>query len=324
MKVHLVDGTYELFRAYFGPPPARNRRGREVGASRGLFATLVKLLSDPEVTHVACAFDHVVESFRNDLFAGYKTGEGMDPELFGQFELAEQVSRALGIVTCPMVEFEADDAIATLSAIASRDSRVDEVLLCSPDKDLAQCVRGDRVVMLDRMRGTRRNEDGVVEKFGVPPASIPDFLALVGDAADGIPGIPGFGAKTAAALLSICGTVEGIPDDPSIWTPRVRGAPRLAANLAARRPEARLYRLLATLRTDVPIGLTVDDLEWKGASEAHLDAVCEELGASDLAERARSLRHRAAVAATTASTPAVKSASGVSRLTTTTGPKGKS
>jgi len=285
--VHLVDGTYELFRAYYGAPSSVNARGIEVGASRALGASLVKLLRDPRVTHVACAFDHVIESFRNALFDGYKTGDGIEPALYGQFELAERVSRALGIVTWPMVEFEADDALATFAAQAADDARVEQVLVCSPDKDLAQCVRGERVVLFDRMREKRLDEAGVVEKFGVPPLAIADYLALVGDDADGIPGIPGFGDKSARAVLAAYGTLDAIPDDERAWSVKVRGAARLARALVERRQEARLYKTLATLCTDVPLGATVDTLSWAGPDEATLESVCAELEDPKLGERVR-------------------------------------
>lgn len=277
MKVHLVDGTFELFRAFYGAPPRRNRSGREVGASRGLFGSLVKLIRDENVTHVACAFDHVIESFRNELFDGYKTGDGVDPALLGQFELAERVSRALGIVTWPMIEFEADDAIATAARIAALDPRVDGIELCSPDKDLAQCVAGERVVLVDRVRRRRYTERDVEAKFGVPPRSIPDFLALVGDTADGIPGVPGWGEKSTALVLSAYGTVEAIPPSDADWTVKVRGARRLAEALAGLHDEALLFRRLATLDTNVPLGVTVDDLAWSGPDSALLAELADEL-----------------------------------------------
>lgn len=284
MKVHLVDGTFELFRAYYGAPPRKNREGREVGAGRGLFGSLLKLLKDDEVTHIACAFDHVIESFRNDLFEGYKTGEGIEPDLLSQFELGERVSNALGILTWPMIEFEADDAMATAANLSARDSRVDKVLLCSPDKDLAQCVVGERVVLVDRMRRREYSEPDIIEKFGVPPRSIPDFLALVGDTADGIPGVPGWGEKSAAAVLSAYGDVESIPPVDTDWTVKVRGARRLAANLAELREEVKLYRELATLRTDVPLGVGVDELAWRGPDADRLKALADELDDSKLVE----------------------------------------
>jgi 5'-3' exonuclease len=278
VNVHLVDGTYELFRNWFGPPRRRSPDGREVGAVIGLVRTLAALLREPGVTHVACAFDHVIESFRNDLFAGYKTAEGVDPELLGQFEPAERAAAALGIVVWPMIEFEADDALATAAARAAADPRVERVLLCSPDKDLAQCVRGERVVLLDRRRQLVLDESAVVAKFGVSPASIPDWLALVGDEADGIPGIRGFGPRTAATLLARWGSIDAIPGDAAAWEVPVRGADRLARTLAECREEAVLYRRLATLRTDVPLGEEVTDLEWRGADRPALDAIAAELG----------------------------------------------
>ena len=286
MKIHLVDGTYELFRAYYGGQPHLNASGVEVGAVRTLFASLLVLLRAPDVTHVGVAFDHVIESFRNGLFPGYKTGEGIDPALYGQFGLAEAASEALGLVTWPMVEFEADDAMASAAALAERDARVEQVLLCSPDKDLAQCVTAKRVVLVDRMRKNVLDEEKVVEKFGVRPTSIPDYLALVGDTADGIPGIPGWGARSAASVLSVYGHVDAIPADPSTWTVAVRGAARLARALNEARAEAALYRELATLRRDAPIGVDVDGLEWKGPDSTKLAALCEELEDPELFARA--------------------------------------
>lgn len=286
VKVHLLDGTYELFRAYYGGPPSRNARGEEVGAARTLFRSFASLLDDPAVTHVACAFDHVIESFRNGLFDGYKTGEGIEPELFAQFPLAERVSSALGVVTWPMVEFEADDALATAAERASDDPRVEQVLIASPDKDLAQCVRGARVVLLDRMRRTVLDEPGVVAKFGVPPSAIADYLALVGDAADGIPGIPGWGEKSTAAVLAAYGSIEAIPHDPATWSVKVRGAARLAASLNASRKDAALYRVLATLRRDVPIDDVPDALAWRGPDLAAIRELAAELRDDKLVDRA--------------------------------------
>lgn len=276
MKLHLVDGTFELFRCWFGAPRAQGPDGVEIGAVRGLLRTLLALLQEEGVTHVGVAFDHVIESFRNELFEGYKTGEGVDPELLGQFELAERACRALGVVVWPMVEFEADDALATAAA-RFRD-RVDQVQICSPDKDLAQCVVGDRVVTRDRIRGTVLDEGGVREKFGVLPRSIPDWLALVGDTADGIPGIPGWGAKSAAAVLARYGHIEDIPPSVDRWDLKVRGAPKLSERLEAQRDDALLYRRLATLRTDAPVHEELDDLRWRGAHRAELRAICAELG----------------------------------------------
>jgi 5'-3' exonuclease len=285
MIVHLVDGTYELFRAHFGAPPARAPDGREVGATRGLVRSLAALLREPGVTHVAVAFDHVVESFRNDLFPGYKTSEGVPDELLGQFPLAEEAARALGLVVWPMVEFEADDALATAAARFAAHPGVEQVLVCTPDKDLAQCVRGTRVVGFDRMRRRLLHEDGVREKFGVGPASIPDWLALVGDTADGIPGLPRWGEKSAAAVLARWERLEAIPDDPARWEVPVRGAAALAGSLRAGREEAVLYRTLATLRTDVPLAESLEDLRWRGPRDAALAALEAAVGEKGLAAR---------------------------------------
>jgi 5'-3' exonuclease len=285
LRIHLVDGTYELFRAFYGAPGATAPDGAEVGAVRGLARSMLALLRNEGATHVAVAFDHVVESFRNDLFEGYKTGDGIDPDLLGQFEAAERVVRALGMVVWPMVEFEADDALATAAARFAADDRVEQVRVCSPDKDLAQCVRKDRVVAVDRRRGRVVDEAAVVERFGVFPASIPDWLALVGDGADGIPGIPRWGERSTSTVLGHYGSIEKIPDDADRWDVRVRGAKRLAENLSARRPEAALYKTLATLRTDVPIEERVEDLEWTGASRGEVEEVARALGDENLAAR---------------------------------------
>jgi 5'-3' exonuclease len=285
VKVHLVDGTYELFRAYYGVPPAHDATGRPVGAIRGILATHLALLREPGVTHVACAFDHVIESFRNQLFDGYKTGEGVDPDLLAQFHPAERAIRALGIVVWPMVEFEADDALAAGAALFRDLPGVEQVVICTPDKDLSQCVVGNRVVCRDRRQGIDRDEAGVVAKFGVPPASIPDWLALVGDTADGFPGLPGWGEKSASAVLARYGRLEAIPDDAAAWDVAVRGRDRLAASLRERRADAVLYRRLATLRTDVPLVESLAELEWRGARRSELEAVCREIGAEDLLPR---------------------------------------
>jgi 5'-3' exonuclease len=285
VRAYLVDGTYELFRAYYGGPQSQNATGQEVGAARTLLRSLLVLLQEPSVTHVACAFDHVIESFRNELFAGYKTGEGIEPELFAQFGLAERVSAALGILTWPMIDFEADDALATAADVCARDERVRQVLLCSPDKDLAQCVTGDRVVLLDRMREKVLDEDGVRGKFGVSPGSIPDYLALVGDAADGIPGIKGWGAKSAGALLARYFDLDRIPGACETWSVKVRGAEKLSLALNQNRDAARLYRVLATLRRDVPLGVRVDDLEWTGPHPEKLAELARELGDDKLVDR---------------------------------------
>jgi 5'-3' exonuclease len=285
MKLHLVDGTYELFRAYFGAPPTRSPGGHEVGAVRGLMRSLLALLREDGVTHVAVAFDHVIESFRNRLFEGYKTGEGVPAELLGQFEPAERAARALGVVVWPMVEFEADDALATAAARWADDPALEQVVVCTPDKDLAQCVRGTRVVMLDRLRRQIRDEHGVLAKFGVPPASIPDWLALVGDNADGIPGLRGWGAKTASTVLARFGHIEQIPDDERAWNVKVRGAATLAQSLREGRDALRLYKTLATLRRDAPLEETLADLEWRGARRSELELICAELGDNDFAAR---------------------------------------
>jgi 5'-3' exonuclease len=285
MKVHLLDGTYELFRNYFGAPPRRAPDGREIGATLGLLRTLLYLLAEPEATHIACAFDHVIESFRNNLFPGYKTGEGVDPDLLAQFPLAEQAAAALGVVVWPMVEFEADDALASGAARFKDHPSVEQVVICSPDKDLAQCVRGSRVVCLDRRRSILLDEQGVVKKFGVPPESMPDWLALVGDAADGYPGIPGWGAKSASAVLSRFGHLESIPEDFRKWGIELGRAKRLAESLVQRREEALLYRRLATLRTDVPIAETLEELEWQGARREELASLCGDWRETELLGR---------------------------------------
>ncbi len=277
MKVHLFDGTYELFRAYFGAPSARNAQGEEVGATRSLLRSLAAFARRGDVTHLASAYDHVIESFRNQLFAGYKTGEGIAPELLSQFPLAEQATRALGIVTWPMVEFEADDALATAAERFAGREGVEQVVILSPDKDLMQCVRGERVVVVDRMRKLTYDEQGVMAKFGVAPRSIPDLLALVGDSADGIPGIPRWGAKSAALLLSHYGSVSRIPDDETTWEVKVRGAAQLGANLRTARRECLLYRELAVLRTDVPLPQTLEELRWQGPDRAALAELCRRI-----------------------------------------------
>lgn len=284
MKIHLIDGTYELFRSYYGPPPKKAPDGREVGATVGLLRSLLSLINDTGATHIGCAFDHVVESYRNDLFEGYKTGEGIDPDLFSQFSLAEEAVSALGIVVWPMVEFEADDALATAALRFQDEPGVDQVVICSPDKDLAQLVSGDHVVCWDRRREIIYDEEAVIEKFGVSPASIPDWLALVGDSADGIPGVPAWGAKSASALLSQFQHIEDIPDEIEQWGLTAGRARRLAENLESQREEAFLYRQLTTLRDDVPLEESVSDLEWRGARD-EFKQFCQELGASDLPDR---------------------------------------
>jgi 5'-3' exonuclease len=285
VRIHLVDGTYELFRAYFGAPKATGPTGIEVGATRGILWSMLSLLREDRVTHVAVAFDHVIESFRNELFAGYKSSEGVPEDLLAQFPLAERATHALGMVTWPMVEFEADDALATAAARWSDEPEVEQIVLCTPDKDMAQCVRGSHIVCMDRMRRKLIDELAVVEKYGVPPASIPDWLALVGDSSDGYPGIARWGAKSAAAVLARYGHLEAIPDHERQWGLVVRGASTLATSLRAHREEAFLYRRLATLRTDVPLTETLDDLRWQGARVRELKDLCRELGNDDIIGR---------------------------------------
>ena len=267
MDIYLVDGTYELFRHYFALPSARDAKGREVGAVRGVLASVLGMIKEG-ATHVGVATDHVIESFRNRLWPGYKTSEGVEPELLAQFPLLEEALLAAGLVVWPMVEFEADDALAAAAAAAERDARVDKVIICTPDKDLAQCVRGKRVVQLNRRTRTTCDEAGVIEKFGVPPASIPDYLALVGDSADGYPGLRGWGAKSSAAVLARFGHIESIPADFREWGVSVAGASTLAATLAREREQALLFRTLATLRTDISLFEDVDELRWKGPTDA--------------------------------------------------------
>ena len=284
MKIHLVDGTYELFRAYYAMPSMAGSAGQPVGAVRGLVQTLLVLLRQVEVIHVACAFDHVIESFRNDLFPRYKTGAGVPDDLFSQFQLAERATSALGITVWPMVEFEADDALATAASRWWNSPQVDQVVICTPDKDLAQCVKADRVVCLDRRRNRVMDEAGVVEKFGVPPSSIPDYLALVGDPADGIPGVPRWGAKTTAQVLKVYGHLENIPDDAAQWRPELGISKAVISNLTERRDDAMLYRALATLRLDVPLPEELDQLEWCGARRDAYEAICSEMAAPGMLE----------------------------------------
>jgi 5'-3' exonuclease len=284
VKIHLVDGTYELFRAFFAWPSSKGSAGQEVAAAKGLFSTLRRLVSSPDVTHVACAFDHVIESFRNQMFPGYKTGEGLDPNLLGQFELAERICAALGVVTWSMIEFEADDALATAALRWANQPEVEQIVICSPDKDLSQCVSGERIVCWDRMRDRIYGEAAVVEKFGVSPASIPDYLALVGDTADGIPGVPRWGKKAAATLLAHYRHLEAIPHDDALWQVSIRGSRALAAELAQHYTAALLYRDLATLRLDVPLPESLDELRYRGADREQLSAICEEVADFSLLE----------------------------------------
>jgi 5'-3' exonuclease len=267
MDIHLIDGTYELFRHYYALPSARDEHGREVAAVRGVLASVLGMMK-AGATHVAVATDHVIESFRNDLWPGYKTGEGIEPDLWAQFPLLEEVLAAAGIMVWPMVEFEADDALAAVAAAADQDARVERVIICTPDKDLAQCVRGTRVVQLNRRTRVTIDEAGVIQKFGVAPASIPDYLALVGDAADGYPGLRGWGAKSSAAVLSKFGHLESIPPDWRDWHVNVVNASALADTLSREREKALLFRTLATLRTDTKLFDDVEQLRWNGPTPA--------------------------------------------------------
>ena len=284
MRLHLLDATYELFRAFFGGgPPRQAPDGREVKGVVGIIESTLSLLRQPDVTHVAAATDQVIRSFRNDLFDGYKTEEGMDPDILAQFPLAERALEALGVVVWRMEEFEADDALAT-GALRFSDE-VERVVILTPDKDLAQCVVGDRVVMFDRRRDKVIDEDGVWEKFGVGPESIPDYLGLVGDTADGIPGVPSWGAKSASTLLARYVHLDRIPPDAGDWDVKVRGAERLAAHLREHRREAGLYRHLATLRRDVPLDESLEDLEWRGVHRDAFLELCDELGFNEVRNR---------------------------------------
>ena len=267
MDIYLVDGTYELFRHYFALPSARDDRGREVAATRGVLASVLGMIKEG-ATYIAVATDHVIESFRNDLWAGYKTSAGIEPDLWSQFPLLEEVLAAAGVVVWPMVEFEADDALASAAMLAAQEARVERVILCTPDKDLAQCVLGSRVVQLNRRTRTFRDEAGVIEKFGVPPGSIPDYLALVGDSADGYPGLRGWGPKSSAAVLRKFLHLEAIPNDSRDWHVDVANAGGLAATLASEREAALLFRKLATLRSDIPLFQSVDELRYQGPTPA--------------------------------------------------------
>jgi 5''-3'' exonuclease (including N-terminal domain of PolI) len=287
LELHLVDATYELFRAHYSPrPPVRAPDGRDVGAVTGLIYTLLALLRDEGATHVGCATDHVIRSFRNRLYDGYKTEAGVPRELLAQFPLAERAMEALGVVVWPMVEFEADDALATAAARWQDRPAVERIWICTPDKDLAQCVSGERVVLRDRRRGLTIDDKAVRAKWGVAPESIPDYLGLVGDAADGFPGLPGWGARSAAAVLARFTHLEAIPAAVGDWHVDVRSAAGLNATLRARWDEALLYRRLATLRLDAPLPQTdPEELLWRGARRDAFAALCEELGARGLAQR---------------------------------------
>ena len=288
MRLYLVDGTYELFRAYYGDFRNHRNEGQPAaptGAVRGLVQSLLALLRREQVEYIAVAFDHVIESFRNDLYSGYKSSEGVPEDLQAQFDAAEEAVRGLGIVAWPMIEFEADDALATAVARWRYHPDIEQIIICSPDKDLTQVVQGTRVVTHNRLRDQTLDEEAVMSKFGVAPASIPDYLALVGDSADGIPGVPRWGAKSAAAALSHYGTVDEIPRDAGRWAVAVRGKQALADNLRAAGEDVRLYRLLTTLRQDVPLAEELADLAWDGVPRGEFLALCSRLGFPELSTR---------------------------------------
>ena len=285
MRVHLLDGTYELFRHFYAMPKQTDRDGREVAAIIGVLGSVVGML-EGGTTHIGVATDHVIESFRNDLWAGYKTSEGVEPELMAQFHPLEAALRAMGVVVWAMEEFEADDALAAAARGAAASPDVEQVIVCTPDKDLSQCVSGDRVVQFDRRKRETRDERGVVARFGVGPESIPDYLALVGDSADGFPGIPGWGEKASGAVLGRYAHLERIPAKATEWTVAVRGAARLAASLEGNRPLAMLFRTLATLRTDVPVFSSVEELRWRGPLPA-FERLVQQLRVPGLWERAQ-------------------------------------
>jgi 5'-3' exonuclease len=287
VRVHLVDGTYELFRHFYALPSRRDVNGGEVAALLGVLNSLLGMIR-AGATHIGVATDHVIESFRNDLYPGYKTGEGIDPALWRQFHPLEDALRAMGVVTWAMVEEEADDALAAAALRAATDPAVERIIICTPDKDLAQCVHDDRVVQLDRRTNSVRNEDGVREKFGVHPQSIPDYLALVGDSADGFPGIPGWGKKSASVVLAHYLHLEAIPLHGRHWEVGVRGAENLAGSLQSHWDDALLFRTLATLRTDAKVFEDVSELAWKGPTDA-FTALCWRLGAPDTADAAQRL-----------------------------------
>jgi 5'-3' exonuclease len=293
MKVHLVDGTYELFRHFFGAPPHRNADGQEVAAVRGVLSSVLQLI-DGGATHVGVATDHVIESFRNDLWPGYKTGDGVDPDLRSQFWPLEDALGAMGVYVWPMVELEADDALASAAAVAVDDKEVNQVVICTPDKDLGQCVQGKHIVQLDRRKDMLIDEAGVVAKFGVSPGSIPDYLALVGDSADGFPGLSGWGAKSASAVLARWLHIEDVPSDPDTWEVTVRGAPKLAGTLRDNFDDALLFKDLATLRVDRSLLPGVDALCWRGPTPEFED-VCSHLDAKALAKRAYAMAENRAI-----------------------------
>ncbi len=283
----MVDGTYELFRHYFAVPQSSDVNGQEIAAVRGVLSSILSMLSRG-ATHIGVATDHVIESFRNELYPNYKTGEGVPPELMSQFPILEEALRAMGVVVWPMTEFEADDALAAAAAKAGEDNTVDRVIICTPDKDLSQCVVGERIVQLDRRRDVIRDEAGVIEKFGVSPVSIPDYLAVVGDTADGFPGLPGWGAKAAASVLSLYHHLEDIPKDARQWNSSIRNSQKLAPTLFSAWDDAILFRTLATLRLDVNVFETVEALRWLGP-RPEFEALCTRMRALDVFRRAKAL-----------------------------------
>jgi 5'-3' exonuclease len=297
MEVHLVDGTYELFRHYFAVPHSTDRDGQEIAAVRGVLSSMLSMLSKG-TTHLAVATDHVIESFRNDLYAYYKTGDGIAPDLLSQFPILEDALESMGVVVWRMVEFEADDALAAGAAKAAEDAKVERIVICTPDKDLGQSVVGDRIVQLDRRREIVRDEAGIIEKFGVKPESIPDYLALVGDTADGYPGIAGWGAKAAASVLFIYEHFENIPKNPNDWSKSIRNSKKLADILFSSWEEAVLYRTLATLRTDFHLFDNVEQLRWRGP-KADFEKFCTRMRSMDLFKRATALAEKLEVASGT-------------------------
>jgi 5'-3' exonuclease len=291
MDVHLIDGTYELFRHFFAVPPAKDAGGQEIGAVRGVLTSVLSMI-EKGATHLGVATDHVVESFRNDLYPGYKTSEGVPAELLSQFPVLEEALESMGVKVWPEVYFEADDALASAAANAAKDARVKQIFICTPDKDLAQCVTGTRVVQLDRRRDILRDEAGVVEKFGVKPQSIPDYLSVVGDSADGYPGVAGWGLKAAALVLSQYSHLEDIPKDCHAWHPSIKRARALSEALFSAWDDALLFRTLATLRLDVPVFDSVEDLHWKGP-RPNFEETCKRIRAPELARRVAGVTPRA-------------------------------
>src|SRR5215472_10303618 len=290
MDIYLIDGTYELFRYFYAVPSAKDTGGQEIGAVRGVLGSILSMI-EGGATHIGVATDHVIESFRNDLYLGYKTGEGVDPALLSQFAILEEALESMGVVVWPMINFEADDALASAAAKAAQDDRARQVIICTPDKDLSQCVVGSRVVQLDRRRETFRDEAGVIAKFGIGPSSIPDYLAVVGDSADGYPGIAGWGSKAAAAVFSKYPHLEDIPKDWRGWDPTLRRARPLSEALFAAWDDALLFRTLATLRVDVPVFRSIDDLLWRGPAQ-DFKRTCERMKAPELYRRASARKVR--------------------------------